>query len=123
MFETAIIDALRIAMSHQSWALEAAQNLSANTIQVHCLNDEPDNTTKGYTGQRNIELIFTCYAANSISARSLCRQLTSALRTSAAVFGGYTVRGFSLEGETGGFDKGTNLYYRDFTYNATYQEP
>lgn len=123
MFETAVIDTLAQDVPEPQWALEAAQNLKFDTVQLHCMEDSPSNTTKGHEGQRRTELLFTCYAKNSAAARNLCRRVANALRNHTDAFGQHTLVGWSLGSETGGFDKTTNMYFRDFTYNATYQEP
>lgn len=122
MLEIEMIDSLSTVITDANFVLEAAQSLNSGTIQLHCLDDEPKNSTKGYEGQRKVEIVFTCYAINTAAARMLCRRLVTALREHSPSFGSYTITGWKLEGETGGFDKNTNLCYRDFTYNATYQE-
>ena len=122
MFETALIDVLAVLLPDCNFALESASEVEVPQIVISTEEDDEFYTSNGEISHHEIQLTIQCFCSNSVNAKSLSQRVKEVFKALPKNIFQYQLIGHKNSNEFGGYNKGDELYYREFTFNATYKE-
>lgn len=122
MFETALIDRLRSVSPSTNFALEFASTITVPMVVISTDDEDEVYGTNGKVIHCETQLSIQCFAKDSVSAKALSKNIKKAIHSLPESMGGYALVGKSTSNEFSGHSKDDDLYFREFTFNASYKE-